>query len=119
MSGLVELSTDARSKTIGSNFRCRAFVQFDGDNTSNVNSSGNVSSVSDNSSGSYTINFTTALASSGYSVVAMSDESSGTFRFNCLSRTSPLSTGSVKIQTINSSNGGFVDSNKTSVAVFL
>ena len=100
-------------------YACRAFVQFDGDNSDNINSSGNVSSVDEGGNGLYTINFTTALASAGYSVVAMSDESSGVFLLNCLSRSSPLATGSVKVQCVNTYNSSFVDSNKTSVAVFL
>ena len=100
-------------------YACRAFVQFDGDNSDNINSSGNVSSVDEGGNGLYTINFTTALASAGYSVVAMSDESSGVFLLTCLSRSSPLATGSVKVQCVNTYNSSFVDSNKTSVAGFL
>ncbi len=63
MSGLVDQSADARSKTIGSNFRVRAWVAFQGnasssgDATRTIRNSGNVSSVVRNSSGLFDINF--------------------------------------------------------------
>ena len=63
MSGLVDQSADARSKTIGANFRVRAWVAFQGnassnsDSTRTIRNSGNVSSVARNSSGTYDINF--------------------------------------------------------------
>jgi len=66
MSGLVESSADARSKTIGGNFRCRAWVNFNGTGTVAIRNSGNVSSITDNSSGNYTVNFTTAMPDTNY-----------------------------------------------------
>ena len=45
MSGLVESSADARSKTIGQNFRCRAWVNFNGSGTVAIRDSRNVSSI--------------------------------------------------------------------------
>ena len=69
MSGLVELSTDARSKTIGQNFRCRAWVNFNGTGTVAKRDSGNVSSVTDNGTGDYTVNFTIAMPNANYAVV--------------------------------------------------
>jgi len=59
MSGLVDKSADARSKTIGSNFRVRAWVNFNGGNNGSVGirDSGNVSSIARNSAGVYDVNF--------------------------------------------------------------
>ena len=63
MSGLVESSADARSKTIGSNFRVRAWVAFQGNassagnNTRTIRDSGNVSSVVRTTGGTFDINF--------------------------------------------------------------
>ena len=68
MSGLVESSADARSKTIGQNFRCRAWVNFDGTGTVPIRDSGNVSSISDGGSGNYTVNFTTDMPDTNYAV---------------------------------------------------
>ena len=57
MSGIVNESADARSKTIGANFRVRAWVAFNGGDVANPKDSGNVSSVARNSTGTYDINF--------------------------------------------------------------
>ena len=67
MSGLVEYSADARSKTIGNNFRVRAWVRADGSGT--IEDSGNVTSIS-HSTGHYTVNFATAMPSNKFCAVA-------------------------------------------------
>ncbi len=68
MSGLIELSADARSKTIGGNFRVRAWVNFNGTGTVAIRGSGNVSSITDNGTGDYTVNFTHAMPDSNYCI---------------------------------------------------
>jgi len=73
MSGLVEFSADSRSKTIGQNFRCRAWVQFNGTGSVPIRGSGNVSSITDNGTGDYTITFATPMPTENYSVVGMMD----------------------------------------------
>jgi hypothetical protein len=45
---------------------CRAWVNFNGVTTATIRASYNVSSVTRNSSGDYTINFTTALSDANY-----------------------------------------------------
>lgn len=47
-------------------FACRAWVSIGGTGTVNIHGSGNVSSVTDNGSGDYTVNFTTALEDDDY-----------------------------------------------------
>ena len=42
-------------------YACRAWVNFNGTGTVAINASGNVSSITDNGAGDYTVNFTTAL----------------------------------------------------------
>lgn len=49
---------------------CRAFVNFNGTGTVAINGQYNVSSITDNGTGDYTINFTTALADANYCPVA-------------------------------------------------
>jgi len=48
---------------------CRAWVNFNGTSTVAIRASYNVSSITDNGTGDYTVNFTTALADANYSVV--------------------------------------------------
>lgn len=49
-------------------FAARAWVNFNGTGTLAILASGNVSSVTDNGTGDYTINFTTAMPSADYAV---------------------------------------------------
>ena len=48
----------------------KAWVNFNGTGTVAIRGSFNVSSITDNGTGSYTVNFTTALPSASYSLVA-------------------------------------------------
>ena len=54
---------------------CRAWVNFNGTGTVAIRASFNVSSITDNGTGDYTANFTTALSDANYSVVGISNNS--------------------------------------------
>jgi hypothetical protein len=47
-------------------YACRAFVQFDGTGVVAMRASGNVSSITDNGVGDYTVNFTSAMPDANY-----------------------------------------------------
>lgn len=47
-------------------FACRAWVSFNGTGTVTIRSGGNVSSVTDNGTGDYSVNFTTAMPDANY-----------------------------------------------------
>ena len=49
-------------------FACRAWVNFNGTGTVAIRGSGNISSITDNGVGDYTLNFTTALQNGNYAV---------------------------------------------------
>jgi len=51
------------------NFPCTAWVNFDG-NLITIRDSGNVSSVVENATGDFTINFTNAMSNINYAIVA-------------------------------------------------
>jgi hypothetical protein len=53
-------------------FGVRAWVNFNGTGTVAIRASGNVSSITDNGNGDYTINFTTALPNANYAVSVVS-----------------------------------------------
>jgi hypothetical protein len=50
-------------------YACRAWVNFNGTGTVAIRASGNVSSITDNGVGDYTVNFTTAMPDANYSAV--------------------------------------------------
>lgn len=47
-------------------YACRAWVNFNGTGTVAIRASGNVSSITDNGTGDYTVNFTTAMPDNSY-----------------------------------------------------
>jgi len=49
-------------------YACRAWVNFNGEGTVSIRESGNVSSITDNGAGDYTVNFATAMPDNNYSV---------------------------------------------------
>jgi hypothetical protein len=51
---------------------CRAWVNFNGTGTVAIRASGNVSSITDNGTGIYTINFTTAMPDANYAPACIS-----------------------------------------------
>ena len=49
-------------------YMCRAWVNFNGTGTVAIRASGNVSSITDNGTGDYTVNFTTAMPDANYQI---------------------------------------------------
>ena len=62
-----EVGTDYNT-TLHNGYLCRAWVNFNGTGTVAIRASGNVSSITDNATGDYTVNFTTAMLDTNYSV---------------------------------------------------
>jgi len=84
-------------------YTAKAWVNFDGTGTVAIRSSGNVSSITDNGTGDYTVNFTNAMTDANYSV-------SGTG--------SPVGTGyCVFVAHRNGSNGATVAPTTSAVRV--
>lgn len=58
-------------------YACRAWVNFNGTGTVSIRDSGNVSSITDNGTGDYTVNFTTAMPDANYAVCVAGREDLG------------------------------------------
>jgi hypothetical protein len=54
--------------SVATAYGCRAWVNFNGTGTPAIRASGNVSSITDNGTGNFTVNFTTAMPDANYSV---------------------------------------------------
>ena len=52
-------------------YAARAWVNFDGTGTVAIRASGNVSSITDNGTGDYTVNFTTAMPDANYTYTGL------------------------------------------------
>jgi len=53
----------------GINYSCRAWVNFNGTGTVAIRGSGNVTSITDNGAGDYSVVYTTAMSDANYCVV--------------------------------------------------
>jgi len=100
----------------GINFSCRAWVNFNGTGTVAIRASGNVTSITDNGTGLYTVNFTTAMPDVNYSAVGTCNfEVDVGLPFN----TRTLATGSAGVETYRPSPyNTAVDVSTVSFAVF-
>ena len=101
---------------------CRAWVNFNGTGTVAIRASFNVSSISDNGTGNYTINFTTAMTDVNYSAVGSTKfTASGqgqNLRFGASTYASDITTTTLKVQTTNGGNAALTDAEMLSVAIF-
>ena len=52
--------------SVATAYGCRAWVNFNGSGTPAIRASGNVSSITDNGTGAYVVNFTTAMPNTNY-----------------------------------------------------
>ena len=101
-------------------YMCRAWVNFNGTGTVAIRASGNVSSITDNGTGDYTVNFTTALVDANYSFIGTSsdpnDDSVGPVAIGMKSSTYVPSTTARRFET--TFNGTNYDSTWVGIAVF-
>lgn len=78
-------------------YTAKAWVNFNGTGTVAIRASGNVSSITDNGTGTYTINLTVAMPDANYSVSAIGDSSGA--RLNTYGRIlGTLSAGSYQLR---------------------
>ncbi|MDX1399528.1 MAG: hypothetical protein R3204_13465, partial [Oceanospirillum sp.] len=97
-------------------YGCRAWVNFNGTGTVAIRDSGNVSSITDTGTGSYTVNFTTAMPDANYSaVVSCIDEGSGSI---VSANQRDFTTTDFGIKTNRSSVTGYTDHSLVCAAVF-
>jgi hypothetical protein len=93
-------------------YLCRAWVNFNGTGTVAIRASGNVSSITDNGAGDYTVNFTTAMPDADYCALA----TSGTTQLRLITN-NVFSTGSIRVINVISSSNVTDDQAAISVAV--
>jgi len=99
-------------------FACRAWVNFNGTGTVAIRASGNVSSITDNGTGNYTLNFTTALPDANFSVVSTASNLLDGSGFNTSVAAYPVSTSTASVKTVTSTTAALFDAVWISAAVF-
>ena len=96
-------------------YACRAWVNFDGTGTVAIRASGNVSSITDNGPGDYTVNFTTAMEDANYAVETAARATASNAPRHTQYNTQVA--GSVIVYCIDTV-GGVADPTSFSVAIF-
>ena len=91
-------------------YPCRAWVNFNGTGTVAIRASGNVSSITDNGTGDYTINFTTAITDVNYAVSGAIGGGAGSGYLRVKENTSTaMLTTSLGVNAINSASSSNID----------
>jgi len=97
-------------------YAARAWVNFNGTGTVAIRASGNVSSITDNGTGQYTVNFTTAMPDVNYSAVFQHE--SIDYAGTTFIRTGTTTTSSIGVATYNIFGTAYQDTATFNVAVF-
>tara|TARA_Y100000004_G_scaffold188318_1_gene242261 strand:+ start:408 stop:782 length:375 start_codon:yes stop_codon:yes gene_type:complete len=96
--------------------RAKAWINFNGENTPTARESYNVSSITDNATGNYTLNFTNAMSSADFAYTFASGDQNHTSATRALNYMSSTTT-SLQILS-ESSNGTNSDESHICVVVF-
>ena len=99
-------------------YACRAWVNFNGSGTVAIRASGTVSSITDNGTGNYTLNFTTALPDANFSVVSTANNNLDGGGFNTSVAAYPVSTSTASVKTVTASPNALFDAVWISAAIF-
>jgi len=102
--------------SVATAYGCRAWVNFNGTGTVAIREDGNVSSITDNGTGDYDVNFTTAMPDANYSAVATSNQFASRIALASVATTEfRVTTGR---QADFNGNATLVDANNVNVVVF-
>lgn len=118
-SGNLSFNSGYGSSTVA--YGCRAWVNFNGSTAtpSTIRGSGNVSSVTKNGSGDYTVNFTTALADANYAITGAAGQNTTSLRVVCPNyNLAAPTTSAVRIQVPLGDGATLADSTLVCIAVF-
>jgi len=104
--------------SVATAYGCRAWVNFNGSGTVAIRASGNVTSITDNGTGNYTVNFTNAITDANYSF-NLSRGRTGAQNGGVVAatNTNAPTTTSLRIISFNETYGGH-DDDYMSVSIF-
>jgi hypothetical protein len=99
-------------------YAARAWVNFDGTGTVAIRASGNVSSITDNGTGDYTVNFTTAMTDANYGLSAWARATASFFYWVSARASDTKTTSALRIFVIRNGDGNTEDVSEVDVAIF-
>jgi len=95
-------------------YSARAWVNFNGTGTVAINASGNVSSITDNGTGNYQVNFATAMPDANYSCSGSANDNAGLVT----THSGTYSTTTAVVFVVASTTGGGYDFSRVCVNYF-
>lgn len=98
-------------------YTCKAWVNFNGTGTVAIRASGNVSSITDNGTGQYTVNFTTAMPDINYCGTMGFSNGNGNSQVQAQFAGTQTTTSMI-VWSTNSASTVYVDLPEITVAVF-
>jgi hypothetical protein len=106
--------------SVATAYGCRAWVNFNGTGTPAIRASGNVTSITDNGTGQYTLNFTNAMPDGNYAFSGTITTFTGGYLSGvCMTTGGTLSTTSCLVNVLNTISGGtFFDPTYCLISVF-
>jgi hypothetical protein len=103
-------------------YAARAWVNFNGTGTVAISASGNVSSITDNSAGNYTVNFTTAMPDANYCVTGsakyLASATGQNLRVGTQAYGTAVTTTAVIVNVTSAGNASETDAEMVNVAIF-
>ena len=114
--GLLQFNSGYGS--VATAYGCRAWVNFNGTGTVAIRASGNVSSITDNGTGVYTLNFTTPMPNVNFAAAVCGGSNSTTVCTIYENAFSVRTTSTFQVAIVNSTNGTLFDSDSVNVAIF-
>ena len=103
--------------SVATAYGCRAWVNFNGTGTVAIRASGNVTSITDNGTGDYTVNITTAMPDANYAVACMAGGTSS-IGWSRLADTPAPTTSAYRIYVANAGGTVLLDAAFVNVAIF-
>ena len=97
-------------------YSARAWVNFNGTGTVAIRASGNVSSITDNGTGDYTVNFTTAMPDANYAAAAQAN-TAASYGYTAFERNSKA-TSSYRVQCATTNAYTSTDCDQVTVSIF-
>lgn len=107
--------------SVATAYGCRAWVNFNGTGTVSITASGNVSSITDNGVGNYTVNFANAMSDANYNFVTNSSNTTSA-NILCIAQLNwdapTKTTSALRIYNLKSNTGALTDQDTISVSIF-
>jgi len=101
---------------------CKAWVNFNGVGTVAIRDSFNVSSITDNNTGRYTVNFTNNMTDANYSIISVSSGANGDTiggnNWAVSNASEAVSTSEAYVGSQDNSSDAYYDCTNVNVAVF-